>query len=228
MAYARRRPKTQKKATRRYRRKTRANYSIARTTPISDRYFARLNYSSLHALTYTGAGATSPFQMYLNGMFDPQVSIGGHQPMGFDQLMVLYNKYRVYGCKWSVTFVSQDTTQHAEVLVRVRPNTTTQTIYQDLCESAYTQKRVLGTEGSGQAVQVIKGYTSIAKIRGVAKQTVRAEDTYSGSATANPSTQPCLNIHVSNMNTASAITVNVRIQMQFFAEFFDRKILTGS
>lgn len=39
------------------------------------------------ALSYTGIVA--------NGMYDPQTAVGGHQPMGFDQWMTVYNHYTV-------------------------------------------------------------------------------------------------------------------------------------
>ncbi len=39
-----------------------------------------------------------------NGMFDPDFSLGGHQPYGFDQLMARYNHYTVVGAKISIRF----------------------------------------------------------------------------------------------------------------------------
>jgi len=37
-----------------------------------------------------------------NGLFDPRFAIGGHQPMGFDQLMAIYSKYTVVGAKMTL------------------------------------------------------------------------------------------------------------------------------
>ncbi|AXH76423.1 MAG: putative capsid protein [Circoviridae sp.] len=46
------------------------------------------------------------FQTFLaNGMYDPQVALGGHQPRGFDQYMDLYEKFTVLGSTISVNFV---------------------------------------------------------------------------------------------------------------------------
>lgn len=39
-----------------------------------------------------------------NGMFDPEVSLGGHQPRGFDQAMALYSTFTVLGSKISVNW----------------------------------------------------------------------------------------------------------------------------
>lgn len=228
-------PKTKRYAKKRtYRRKknrssrNRANYSVARSTPISDRYFCKLNYTSLHSITYTGVGSAASYQFRLNSLFDPDYTGAGHQPMGFDQLAALYQRYRVYGCKWRVVFASQDTSQHVEVAVQSRPNPTISTNMQDILEKQYITKAVLGVEGSGQGVRTLSGYTSISKIRGVPKSVVKNESDYGALISANPVFQPCLNIFVQNMNTAASVVCNFRIHLTFFAEFGDKVMLTGS
>ena len=40
-----------------------------------------------------------------NSIFDPDVSGGGHQPRGHDQMAAYYDKYRVLSCKVKITFV---------------------------------------------------------------------------------------------------------------------------
>lgn len=39
-----------------------------------------------------------------NGLFDPQQSLGGHQPRGFDEFMEVYKKFTVKSSRISVTF----------------------------------------------------------------------------------------------------------------------------
>lgn len=39
-----------------------------------------------------------------NGLFDPQTTIGGHQPFGFDQFMLRYNHFRVNKATITVKF----------------------------------------------------------------------------------------------------------------------------
>jgi len=43
-----------------------------------------------------------------NGMYDPNVSGAGHQPMGFDQNMAFYDHFRVIMSKIYVKYVSKD------------------------------------------------------------------------------------------------------------------------
>jgi len=51
-----------------------------------------------------GTDTAEGFTLRANGMFDPEYSLGGHQPRGFDQYMALYNRFTVTSCKISVTF----------------------------------------------------------------------------------------------------------------------------
>nr|AGA18482.1 hypothetical protein [uncultured marine virus] len=42
------------------------------------------------------SGSTPTSRLFrVNGLFDPDAAVGGHQPRGFDQLAVLYKRYRV-------------------------------------------------------------------------------------------------------------------------------------
>lgn len=68
-----------------------------------------LVYSETFAIT-TGAliGIPTTTQWRLNGLNDPRVAVGGHQPMGFDQLMAIYTKYTVLGAKVTVYFAASD------------------------------------------------------------------------------------------------------------------------
>ncbi len=40
-----------------------------------------------------------------NGMYDPQDAVGGHQPRGFDQNMVSYERFTVIGSKLKLTYM---------------------------------------------------------------------------------------------------------------------------
>lgn len=39
-----------------------------------------------------------------NGLYDPEVAVGGHQPRMFDQMCLFYQSYLVLGSKISITF----------------------------------------------------------------------------------------------------------------------------
>lgn len=54
-------------------------------------------------------GSYSVMNFCLNGLFDPNLSGVGHQPLYFDQYMAIYNHYTVIGAKVKVTLFQSTT-----------------------------------------------------------------------------------------------------------------------
>lgn len=73
--------------------------SLADQPPIK---YAKLNYVKLENVNGPGIGSIVIKEYRVNGMFDPEVALGGHQPMGFDELMGKYEKFTVLKCKIEV------------------------------------------------------------------------------------------------------------------------------
>jgi len=90
--YAKKRPTSYRKS------RTHSQFSI-RSFP---NYFAdqppvlkaKLRYSCQVAANYA-AGAPNHYQFCANGLYDPEVAVGGHQPYGFDQLIARYQNATV-------------------------------------------------------------------------------------------------------------------------------------
>lgn len=64
---------------------------------------AKLKYCAIIKMTQTVANVAVFRPFWQNGLYDPDASIGGHQPMGFDEISPLYNHYQVVGSKIRVT-----------------------------------------------------------------------------------------------------------------------------
>lgn len=60
---------------------------------------ACLRYCDEIVVTSTGGLLNTNQRFLANGLFDPNVALGGHQPMGFDTWASLYNRYVVLGSK---------------------------------------------------------------------------------------------------------------------------------
>ncbi|QGQ63634.1 capsid protein [Chicken circovirus 5] len=99
-----------RRSTRRAGRKTykRRRTSISRAPrgwkPFGNSRIARLTYCDNVTLD-PGANVVAGRVFRANGLFDPDVALGGHQPYGFDQLMSIYNRFVVLGSKITVTAV---------------------------------------------------------------------------------------------------------------------------
>lgn len=59
------------------------------------RKFATLKYCDTVFCSSIPAATLMSYEFRANGMYDPRVAVGGHQPYGFDQLMAQYYHYTV-------------------------------------------------------------------------------------------------------------------------------------
>lgn len=64
----------------------------------------KLKYVTKKDFDVDGHAAIEYEAFRANGMFDPEVSVGGHQPRGFDQSMAMYNSFTVLSSKISVNW----------------------------------------------------------------------------------------------------------------------------
>lgn len=214
-----------------YKRRTRRNRTsrmVSNMSPLPDRFFTKLMYSDANALTFAGTGTPMYHQYRINSLFDPNYTGTGHQPLGFDQLSTLYNRYRVYGMKYKVTFVNRDTVYQVDVAIQNRPNTTLHTVMDTVYESPYSQKTTLGIEGSGASIRILKGYVSCAKILGISKTELKTDDENSAIVSQNPTHSPMLTLYIFNQTSNQAAVVSTRVELVYFCEFYDRKLLTQS
>jgi len=95
----------------------------------------KLTYSTTVTLS-SAASAIANQKFTGNGIYDPDVTGVGHQPYGYDQLSLIYSKYRVISAKCHVDIVNngtQTSIQHVGVLAAksaVFPTTALSTIYE--------------------------------------------------------------------------------------------------
>jgi len=66
------------------------------------RKFCRLRYVSVDNLAGPTAATIRTIEFRANGMYDPDVRVGGHQPYGFDQIMLGYGKFTVVKASMTV------------------------------------------------------------------------------------------------------------------------------
>lgn len=77
------------------------------TTPLfaaTTRRRGQLYYEKNLAVTAPVTGLASGYVFSCNGAYDPNITGTGHQPMGFDQMMLLYNQFTVTQSTITITF----------------------------------------------------------------------------------------------------------------------------
>ncbi len=84
---------------------------------VRDKRIHYLRYVSRYSVT-VGLGV-STWKFRANGLYDPDVAVGGHQPYGFDQLMALYTDWVVLSSSCHVRSFTRSSNEPCAVNVMV-------------------------------------------------------------------------------------------------------------
>jgi len=189
---------------------------------IAPRLITRLKYASQFgsgiALT---AGVLYDYQFSLNGLYDPDITSTGHQPYGFDQLMLVYNNYRVFATSWVVTVPSSS----QALTVVVLPNNGSQTFTNLEYMSEQPRAITRTTPYNGGTSTMIKGKMYLPRLAGVSSTEYRGGDEFFGNSGANPT--EIMYLHLGLYSPANC-TVFPSIQIVFHAEFTDPHTMAQS
>lgn len=124
----------------------------------------RLRYSSNFTLA-SASGVVSSYVLAANGMFDPDVTGTGHQPMGFDQMMLSYEHYTVISARLTCTFRNTAAT-NPTVSITVAPSPTPITVIDQILEFGLLAADTLQYKGvDGSCLKLVMP-VSIKKLNG--------------------------------------------------------------
>jgi len=222
----RKRTERKRKPRRKYRRRRRKKYSMSRGI-VSKTFRQCHRYSEqilLNPGTFLTAGVYSA-----NGMFDPNISGIGHQPLLFDQMSALYNHYTVLSAKISVAFMTSGDTASTNsyiVALRTSSGTTVETNVDRLMESGEALWTYIGQGNGGNSLAVLKKRNNLNKFFG---HRVMNEDDNAGSISTNPAEQAYF--HVTAGSFADGIDVdpiNCVVTIDYDAIWHEPKIAPTS
>lgn len=155
-----------------------------------------------------------------SSLFDPEYTVGGHQPMYYDELGYFYRKYKVFGIKYRYTFINIDGTKPICWVVQPTNTDTLDNNFQAICEEPGHKKRWSTGVYSNRPV-VIKGYAGVAKTYGVPKGDVRRDAYYEGDWNTNPTR--VMYIHGYSHSTDSSPTnAQVRIEAIYYCLLYKK------
>lgn len=130
------------------------------------------------------AGITGSHVFSANSLFDPDRTGVGHQPAGFDQIMLLYQHFTVHSAKITIDCRNDDTSNPQLILVASRDVPATHAdprVYVENGACIYKKLQMAPESGS---MGRLTYYVDIAKYLGY--KDLISEDTTSGSDSANP------------------------------------------
>jgi len=150
-------------------------------------------------------------QFGLNCMFDPNLTGVGHQPMGFDELMALYRRYRV----WKVDFKLRPFGTGgapflaAQVQNSQAANGLSGKDYATCVERSNVATKVIDDPNNS----IIFGSFHMSQIEGQAI----IDDNYTGGVTGNPGNQIKLILGCGDVIGGDSATCGVTVELVFYA-----------
>lgn len=145
------------------------------------------------AISLTGtAGVISQYVFSANGVYDPNVSGTGHQPLGFDTMMQYYEQYTVVSSRITVTGAGNGV-QPATFSICLAPDTTALALPDIVENGLIVMKTIDGrgnTYGSGERIGSLSLACNVANYFGrKSKKDLLDDVTLSGTVAANPTEQ---------------------------------------
>jgi len=186
----------------------------------------RLRYSTSFGGATTSGAITSTYIFRANSLYDPDLSSTGHQPMGFDQMMLSYNHFVVLRSKITCVFKNTSTTAPT-VCIRLDADSVAVTAIDKIIEFGGAVIDVLESKASYGGTKEMSLLADIGLLQGVKRSAITADSTLRGTAAADPS--EITYFHVTMWDTAAASgSMAVDAVIDFEAVFLEPRDLTQS
>lgn len=181
-----------------------------------------LRYTDLISINPQASGAAGAWKFSANGVYDPDLTSTGHQPLGFDQYMLMYEHYRVKASKITVTIVGSQgaATDQLIAAVYLDDDTTSITDATVAIEQGLTSYAVLNSGAGANSKVLTKSYE---------RTRYGVKDDNWGTDGGNPSDTVVYHILVAALDGSSDPgAVNMLVNIDYVVEFQERKTLAQS
>lgn len=199
----------------------------SRFTFLDPHMYITLRYTQVTTFTnLTTVGSAQIFN--LNSVFDPDRTGGGHQPYGFDQIAVLYNRYRVLKTHWKVTF--GPTTNSPVGCVVVPTNgllaaaITNIATFESSAEIPFAWSSMVPNAGS---IQTHSGSMALNELNGCTRNEYLADDRFESQVASSPTELMVLTVGIVNTSTVTVVNT-VIVTLEFEVDFHDPIINANS
>jgi len=118
--------------------------------PATIKQYGQLYYDHALGLTAPVSGNAVSYFFTANGMFDPDITGTGHQPMGFDQMMLLYNQCTVVHSSITVTFYGNGLA--CRCAVALYPSASALTSADQIMENGLVKSVAVNMQGTNTAI----------------------------------------------------------------------------
>lgn len=185
-----------------------------------------LNYVSTVTVTSGTSGTAASYVFSANGIYDPDISGAGGQPMGFDQIMVFYNHYTVHRSMIRVVAANASATVNAFAGIYVSGNSTGITSVEQIQENGDAEIQQLTFKGAFGSICKLQRRLDVGKFQAV--DDVMDDPNMRGDVASNPAEQAYYHICAFNNFDTSAVTLNLNVCISYDVTFHEPRKATIS
>lgn len=180
-----------------------------------------LNYASNTNIDPGLVGNVATRVYRATDLFDPDLTGGGHQPMGFDEWMAFYNHFFVSGSKITVEFSARNANVYDQIVGIVLLADSTPILDLDqLMEQKGCVHRMLG---SGSSTPPVKLTHTFSHRKFFADSPM--SDKYLGNATSSPVENAFFHVFCAPVQAVDASAIDISVKLNYSARMIERRAL---
>lgn len=181
-----------KRNSRRKRRRTRRRRTtrMPKSMPFGYRKIVTHRYVEHLIDIDSGTGGTPASYVFsANGVYDPNITGTGHQPLGFDQMMLMYNHATVVSSKMTCKFINTDASYPTNVYIHLQDSSSISSDTQNIRENGRAIWGMCAAAGTTGFQKVLSMPFSTAKFFGRKGGDITNDDMFRSSSSSNPTEQ---------------------------------------
>lgn len=185
-----------------------------------------LPYYTNYSLTLPSTGLASSLVFSANGLYDPDISGIGTQPMGFDQMMIFYEHYTVFNARIIVTFRNFTANTSPVVFIAARADTPLLTDPISIMETGNSVSTQLLPAPSQGSLKELKLTVRVAPFLGF--DDLMDSNVARGDITSNPAEGVFFHVGAYNNETLAAGEVKMQVRIEYDAVFTEPRVIVPS
>lgn len=160
-----------------------------------------------------------------NGLFDPDITGVGHQPLGFDQMMTFFHNYTVLNCRIRVNIHNADVNYPQIWGIAADGDSAPPTSAQQYIEQGEMVYSMTSPLGDGQTVGELSKMVSI---KGFSGKDPRNDMDWSGDSTSNPNDIVYLHVFTSTIQSVDGAAQTLQVLLEYDTLFSEPKTVPQS
>lgn len=187
---------------------------------------SKLTYLERRISLNPGIGGTSVSHIFaVNGLYDPNITGVGHQPLGFDQMMLFFANYSVISAKIYVSIHNSDGTHPMLTGVYITDDSTSSPDPIEIIENGNGVYTLLTEHALGNDTANMELYCNTKQFLGKKYDEVDSM----GSATANPGQMVYFQVWAATQNAAvDGGNLYATVRIEYLADFLEPQQLAIS